>query len=317
MAMNKNRAKSRKQAPKKKTVQDIKEEWKPKTKLGKQVKAGEITDIKNVIEKGQPIVESEIADVLLPNLQSDLLLIGQSKGKFGGGRRRAFRQTQKKTKEGNVLSFASLAVVGNNDGYIGLGFGKSKETIPAREKAFRQAKLNLISVARGCGSWQCACRTPHSIPFAVHGKCGSTEITLLPAPKGTGLCVEKECQKVLKLAGIKDVWSRTKGQTKIKLNLIYALFEALKQLISTRSLPKHIEELGIVEGAIGSTEAGPTDEELGIEPSSEEEKTKPKAKPKAKATKKKTDKKEKESAEEKEESKSAEENKEASKESAE
>jgi small subunit ribosomal protein S5 len=291
MAKNQNRAKARKQAPKKKTVQDIKEEWKPKTLLGKQVKAGEVTDIREIINRGKPIIENEIVDVLIPNLQSDLLLIGQSKGKFGGGRRRAFRQTQKKTKEGNVLSFASLAVVGNNDGYIGLGFGKSKETIPAREKAFRQAKLNMISVARGCGSWQCSCRTPHSIPFAVQGKCGSTIITLLPAPKGTGLCVEKECQKVLKLAGIKDVWSRTTGQTKIKLNLIRALFEALKQLVLTKSLPRHIEELGIVEGAIGSSEVTPSDEELGIAPAAEEKKEeKPKAKPRTKAAKKKTEK---------------------------
>ncbi|MBD3259578.1 30S ribosomal protein S5 [Candidatus Woesearchaeota archaeon] len=251
---------------------DVKETWKPKTALGKKVKAGEITDIKQILDSGEPIIEPEIVEILLPNAQTDLLLIGQSKGKFGGGRRRAFRQTQKKTKEGNVISFASLAVVGNNDGYIGIGSGKSKETIPAREKAFRQAKLNLIKMIRGCGSWQCSCKTPHSIPFSVHGKCGSTEITLVPAPKGTGLCVEKECQKVLRLAGIKDVWSRTKGQTKIKLNLIYALFDALKQLVSTKTLPKYIEQLGIVEGSIGNTEINaPTEDELGIALSETEE----------------------------------------------
>ncbi|MBW3013137.1 30S ribosomal protein S5 [Candidatus Woesearchaeota archaeon] len=264
---------NRRGRPNQKPQPDVKETWKPKTVLGKKVKAGEVTDIKQILDRGEPIVEPEIVEVLLPNLQSDLLLIGQSKGKFGGGRRRAFRQTQKKTKEGNVISFATLAVVGNNDGYVGLGLGKSKETIPAREKAFRQSKLNMIKIARGCGSWQCACKTPHSIPFAVHGKCGSTEITLLPAPKGTGLCVEKECQKVLRLAGVKDVWSRTKGQTRIKLNLIHALFEALKQLISTKSLPAHLQELGIVEGSIGTAEKTmPSEEELGIEPEQKEKK---------------------------------------------
>ena len=68
-----------------------------------------------------------------------------------------------------------------------------------------------------------------SIPFAVTGKCGSTEITLLPAPKGKGLVIEKECAKILELAGIKDIWSRTRGQTKTKLNLIHALIDALKK----------------------------------------------------------------------------------------
>ncbi|MBW3018227.1 hypothetical protein KY325_03650, partial [Candidatus Woesearchaeota archaeon] len=135
---------NRRGRPNQKPQPDVKETWKPKTVLGKKVKAGEVTDIKQILDRGEPIVEPEIVEVLLPNLQSDLLLIGQSKGKFGGGRRRAFRQTQKKTKEGNVISFATLAVVGNNDGYVGLGLGKSKETIPAREKAFRQSKLNMI-----------------------------------------------------------------------------------------------------------------------------------------------------------------------------
>src|SRR4030042_762182 len=70
------------------------------------------------------------------------------------GKRRAVRQTQKKTQEGNILSFATFAIVGNKDGYIGLGHGKSKETIPAREKAMRKAKLNIIKIRRGCGSWE-------------------------------------------------------------------------------------------------------------------------------------------------------------------
>ncbi|MBW3011259.1 30S ribosomal protein S5 [Candidatus Woesearchaeota archaeon] len=229
-------------------------EWKPRTLLGKRVKAGEIVNIGQVLDEGKPIIEQEVVDALLPNLESDLLLIGQAKGKFGGGKRRAFRQTQKKTKEGNVLSFATFAVVGNKDGYVGIGNGKSKETIPAREKAFRKAKLNLIKVRRGCGSWECGCKSPHSIPYQVTGKCGSCEITLIPAPKGTGLCVEKECQKILRLAGIKDVWSMTRGRTVVKSNLVIACFEALKNLMTTKIQPKHIELQGAVEGAIKAAE---------------------------------------------------------------
>lgn len=128
-------------------------EWTPKTELGKQVKNGEITDINQIIDSGKKIRETEIIDALVPGIEIDLLLIGQSKGKFGGGKRRIFRQTQKKTKEGNKPHFLALAVIGNRDGFVGIGAGKAKETVPAREKAYRKAKLNIIKIRRGCGSW--------------------------------------------------------------------------------------------------------------------------------------------------------------------
>ncbi len=73
---------------------------------------------------------------------------------------------------------------------------------------------------------------------------------LMPAPKGTGLCVEKECAKILKMAGIKDVWSKTKGRTKTKINLIKACMIALKKLSSTKIKPDYYKELGIMEGNI-------------------------------------------------------------------
>jgi small subunit ribosomal protein S5 len=231
-----------------------KEAWKPLSGLGKKVKAGEIKRIDEILDKGMRILEPEIVECLVPNLSNDLLLVGQSKGKFGGGRRRVFRQTQKKTREGNKPKFATVAIVGNNNGFVGLGYGKSKETVPAREKAIRNAKLNIIKIKRGCGSWQCGCKEPHTIPYAVSSKVGSTIIKLMPAPKGTGLVVEKECAKLLKAAGIKDVWSNTQGQTKTKINLVNACFDALKKLSQVKINPKHIEELGIVEGAIKEKE---------------------------------------------------------------
>jgi small subunit ribosomal protein S5 len=225
-----------------------KEAWKPKTDLGRKVKAGEITDINLILDNGLKVLEPEIIDVLLPNIQTDLLMIGQSKGKFGGGQRRVFKQTQKKTKEGNKPKFATLAVVGNEDGIIGIGYGKAKETVPAREKALRNAKLNVFKIRRGSGSWESHSVEANSIPFAVQGKCGSVIANLKPAPRGTGLCAEKECAKIFKLAGIKDIWSKTKGQTKTKLNLIYAVEKALKRTISTKIQPEHVEKLVIVEG---------------------------------------------------------------------
>lgn len=223
--------------------------WKPKTSIGRMVKSGEIKDIDEILDSGHKILEPEIVDVLLPDLQTDLLLIGQSKGKFGGGQRRVFRQTQKKTREGNKPHFATLSIAGNQNGYIGIGYGKSKETVPAREKSIRNSKLNIIKVRRGCGSWQCGCKEPHTIPFKVSGKCGSVEIVLIPAPKGTGLIVEKECAKILAMAGIKDVWSKKFGSP-TKINLLYACFDAMKKLVSTKIKPGDVENLGICEGIV-------------------------------------------------------------------
>ncbi|MEK6856978.1 MAG: 30S ribosomal protein S5 [Nanoarchaeota archaeon] len=204
--------------------------WNPKTTIGKKVKNKEITEISELLDKGIAILESQIVDALLPDLQQELLMIGQSKGKFGGGSKRIFRQTQKKTPEGNKPSFGCFAVVGSEKGYVGGSLGKSKDTVPAREKSIRKAKLKIFKIKKGCGSWQCGCKEPHSIPFTVEGKCGSVEIKLMPAPKGKGLCIEPECGKVLKLAGIKDVWSKSKGQTRNKLNMVMACLSALRKL---------------------------------------------------------------------------------------
>lgn len=222
-------------------------EWTPKTALGRAVKNGELTTIEQVLESGQKILEVEVVDALA-ELESDLIAIGQAKGKFGGGRRRPLRQTQKKTKEGNNISFTTAAIVGNGNGIVGLGFGKSKETIPARQKAIRKAKLNILTIRRGNGTWESQNKTPNTIPFTVSGKCGSVKVTLIPAPEGTGLCVETECQKLLRLAGIKDVWSKIEGKTSTKFNLIKACFEAIKQTATMRVLAQHNEKLSLIEG---------------------------------------------------------------------
>ena len=236
------------------------EKWQPKTSIGKDVKAGKITNIDEILDNGLKILEPEIIDVLIPGISVELLLVGQSKGKFGGGQRRIFRQTQKKTKEGNKPKFATFAVVGNEDGYIGIGYGKSKETVPAREKAIRNAKINIMKIKRGCGSWQCGCGLAHSIPFAIEGKCGSVKIKFIPAPKGTGLRAEHECAKILKLAGIHDVWSRSFGKTATKLNMIEACIAALKQLVSIKIKEDDTKKLGIIEGKIKKEE--PSKEEF-------------------------------------------------------
>jgi small subunit ribosomal protein S5 len=209
---------------------DLLAAWKPKTKLGKAVKEGKEKDLDKILEEGKKILEPEIVDSLSV-LESDLILIGQAKGKFGGGKRRAWRQTQKKTMEGNVLSFSAMAVVGDKKGHIGVGFGKARETLPAREKALRNAKLNIVKINLGFESPEAEVTKsdPHTIPFKLEGKAGSVRITLWPAPRGTGLVAGDECKKVLKLAGIKDVYTKTTGKTKTTFNVIKACINALEK----------------------------------------------------------------------------------------
>ena len=226
------------------------EAWSPRTEIGKKVKSGEFSDLSDILSKGYKILEPEVVDILLPGVETDLLLIGQAKGKFGGGQRRVFRQCQKKTREGNKPSFATVAVVGNKNGFVGLGYGKARETVPAREKALRAAKTNVIMIKRGSGSWEGAGEYPNSIPFKVSGKCGSVTVELMPAPNGTGLCIEEECAKILRLAGIKDVWSKTRGQSKTKINQTKACFEALKMLSKTKVKADDVEKFNIVTGKI-------------------------------------------------------------------
>jgi len=202
------------------------EKWKPKTKLGILVKSGKIKDIEEALK--YKILEQYVVDSLL-TLKSEILNIGQAKGKFGGGKRRAWRQTQKKTKEGNIPTFACMVVVGNQEGYIGLGSGKAKETLPARSKAIRNAKLNIQKIKRGCASFDCICGEPHTVPFIVEGKSGSCKVKLIPAAQGTGLVAGDELKKILRLAGIKDVYSVTTGKIRTTFNLAKACMNALKK----------------------------------------------------------------------------------------
>ena len=202
------------------------EDWRPKTKLGKLVKSGKIKDLDEALK--YKVLEAGIIDTLT-KVQSEILNIGQAKGKFGGGKRRAWKQTQRKTKEGNVPTFSCMCVVGNGAGYIGIGYGRAKETLPARAKALRKAKLDLRKIKLGCASFDCTCGEPHTVPFVVEGKAGSCRVKLMPAPQGAGLVVGDELKKILKVAGIKDVYSVTKGKVRTTVNLAKACMNALEK----------------------------------------------------------------------------------------
>ena len=234
----------RPQRPRRPRQERPKPVWEPKTQLGKEVKEGKIKSFEEILSKGRRVLEAEIVDFFFPELKTDFILVGQSKGKFGGGSRRMYKTTQKKIREGSRSKFTYMAVVGNEDGYVGLGKGSSRESMPARERAVKLAKLNLIKVIRACGSWDCGCAKPHTIPFKVTGKCGSVRVTFIPAPRGTGLAVHDEAKRFLRLSGIADAWSETKGELRSRINLSYAIFNALKKT-NRMSIPESFEKWGV------------------------------------------------------------------------
>ena len=204
--------------------------WDAKTQIGLDVLAGKYKSVSEILLSGKEIVEDKIVDFLEPEISIDFINVGQAKGKFGGGKRKPSKQTQKVTKEGSKMSFCVMAIIGNKNGVLGIGVGKAGDGVAAKEKSIRNAKKSLITIRRGSGSWGSFGAGSHTIPFAVEGKCSSSYIKLMPAPKGTGLVVENEVRKVLEICGIQDVWSKTFGKTKNKINLIKAVFEALKNL---------------------------------------------------------------------------------------
>lgn len=190
--------------------------WTPKTKLGKMVREGQVSSIYEVFEEGYRIKEVEVVDVLVPDLKDEVININL---------------VQKQTDAGERSRFRAVVAVGNGDGLIGLGIGKASRVRNAIEKGIREAKLNLYPVRRGCGSWECGCGEPHTVPFRVKGKSGSVVVTLVPGTKGLGLVAGNTAKVILNLAGIKDCWSKSTGATRTVPSTSFATFEALKKTV--------------------------------------------------------------------------------------
>jgi small subunit ribosomal protein S5 len=225
-------------------------DWKPKTSVGKDVMNGKIRDMDQLFAEGTRITEAPIVDALLPGLENELILIGGSTGKGGGIRRITVKRTARMHRSGRRYRISVMVTVGNRNGYVGLGHvsgppGRHRETI---EKGMTRAKLNVIPIRRGCGSWECRCGSTHSIPFAVDGKAGSVRIRLMPAPKGVGLVTSDEVKKLLRLAGISDIWCKTRGQTQARTNLILATFDALKKLNRYRTTEESEKPVAMITG---------------------------------------------------------------------
>lgn len=195
------------------------ENWEPKTLLGKSVKSGEISSVEQIFDMGTPILEPEIVDVLVPDLESETLQV---------------KTTQRVTDSGKRTQFRVVVVIGDRKSHVGIGVGKSDEMKPAMEYAVRNAKKRIISIKSGCGSWECKCNVSHSLPQKTVGKQGSTIVTLKPAPRGLGIAANSVVRKVLSMAGIKDVWSSAQGGRNL-YNTSLAAINALDNLNKQKS----------------------------------------------------------------------------------
>lgn len=190
------------------------EEWTPRTELGRLVATGHIKSMSEALRTKLPLREYQIVDYLLPELNDEIINV---------------ERAQRMTDSGRRMNYSITAVVGNGDGFVGVGMGKAKEAAPAIRKAINNAKLKVIEVKRGCGSWECGCGRAHTLPFQVVGKSGSVVVTMKPAPRGVGRAVGDVAKTILSMAGIEDAWGFASGHTKTTVNYALAAYNAMVQ----------------------------------------------------------------------------------------
>ncbi len=128
-------------------------------------------------------------------------------------------RVSKKTKGGNKIGFAALAVVGDGKGRVGVGLGKAGDVQSAIRKGVSIAKKHFINVPM----------KNDSIPFEVNIKLGAAKIMLKPAPRGSGVIAGGAVRSVVTAAGIKNISSKVLGTSNQASN-VYATLEALEQL---------------------------------------------------------------------------------------
>ncbi|HBY09656.1 30S ribosomal protein S5 [candidate division WWE3 bacterium RIFOXYC2_FULL_42_13] len=129
------------------------------------------------------------------------------------------KRVSKKTKGGNTIAFAVLVVVGNNNGRVGVGYGKAPDVATSINKAVGKAKKSMVEIKLN-GS---------TISHEVIAKYESAKVFLKPAPKGTGVIAGGAVRPVLELAGIRDISAKMIGANN-KISNVRCTLKALKKL---------------------------------------------------------------------------------------
>jgi small subunit ribosomal protein S5 len=128
----------------------------------------------------------------------------------------AVNRVTKVVKGGRILGFAALTVVGDGDGRVGMGKGKSKEVPAAVQKAMEEARRNMHKVSLKNGT----------IHHNVTGHHGAANVQMAPAPKGTGIIAGGPMRAVFEVMGITDIVAKSHGSSN-PYNMVRATLDAL------------------------------------------------------------------------------------------
>ena len=128
-------------------------------------------------------------------------------------------RVSKVVKGGRNFRFSVLVVVGDENGHVGVGTGKSVEIPEAIRKGIEDAKKNLVNVARVDGT----------VPHRVEGVFGTGKMLIMPASEGTGVLAGGPARAVLELAGIRDVRAKSLGSNNER-NAVNATIDGLSRL---------------------------------------------------------------------------------------
>ena len=133
----------------------------------------------------------------------------------------------KVVKGGRNFRFSALVVVGDENGHVGVGMGKSIEIPEAIKKGIEDAKKNLVEVAI----------VGNTIPHEIHGKFGTADVLIMPAKEGTGVIAGGPARAVLELAGLKDVRAKSLGSNNPN-NMVNATINGLANLRTAEEIAK-------------------------------------------------------------------------------
>ncbi|EGC82248.1 MULTISPECIES: 30S ribosomal protein S5 [Anaerococcus] len=139
----------------------------------------------------------------------------------------AINRVAKTVKGGRNIRFSALVVVGNGNGYVGIGTGKATEVPEAIRKASEDAKKHMINVPL----------VGTTIPHRIHGHKGSGKVLLMPATEGTGVIAGGPVRAICELAGYKDIRAKNLGSSNPR-NIINACMEAFANMKTVEEVAK-------------------------------------------------------------------------------